>query len=330
MRFERGGIRLDRSDDGVLDDRSNSMAYEGSTYVLRHLSEEFEGSKGGNSSVFVLRDPNGSQPDRAIKISNVYRPGRNTPDHFKRRYGRFIEEVDALRKCNEMGASNIVRLLWDGALSIKETLKNGTGVHREYPYYVMEKANTDLKEFLLSEPDTDIQTRVQLCFEVHQAIKQLHSAGYYHRDIKPDNVLLFGSTSTEEDGAGTLVWKIGDLGLVASRQKNYDELGEKVGPLGWLSPEAGNKFLTEKYDLGLDCVIDDRSDVFQLGKLIWFIFQHNIPIGIISKDDLSRDFPERDSLFDTVSRSLQHGKARRYDMDNLETDLKQLAAKYHA
>jgi serine/threonine protein kinase len=314
MRFERGGIRLDRSDDGALDDRSNSLTYEGSTYVLRPLSEGRDGSKGGNSSVFILRDPNGSELDRAIKVSNVFRPGRSTPDHFKRRYGRFMEEIEALRKCNDMDAPNVVRFLWNDVVSVDG---------KEYPYYVMEKADTDLKEFLLTAPDTDIQTRVQLCYEVQQAIKQLHDAGYYHRDIKPDNVLLFG------EGTGPYVWKIGDLGLVRSRQKDYDELGEKVGPLGWLSPEAGNKFLTEKYALGLDCDIDDLSDVFQLGKLIWFIFQHNIPIGIISREDLTRDFNESDRFFTAVTSALQHGKARRYNMRSLEADLKHLADAYH-
>lgn len=322
MKVDRTGIRLDRSDDGALDDRANALSYEGVTYVLRPLSEGQDGSKGGNSSVFLLRDPNDSQPDRAIKVSRVYRPGRNTPNHLKCRYGRFMEEIDALRKCNEIDAPNIVRLLWDGILQVEG---------KDYPYYVMEKADTDLKEFLLGNPDTDNQTRVQLCFGVYQAIKQLHEAGYYHRDIKPDNVLLFGSTSSEEDDARAFVWKIGDLGLVASRQKDAtDQLGEKIGPYGWLSPESGNKFLTEKYKLGLDCEIDGQSDVFQLGMLIWFIFQHNIPIGIISKDDFTRDFPERDRLFDTVSKSLQHGKARRYGMGNLGTDLKELVTAYHA
>ena len=163
MHIDRGGIRLDKSEDGTLDDWSNSLTYEGRTYVLRYLSEGQDGSKGGNSSVFVLCDPNGQQPDRAIKISNVYRPDSNTPKHFRRRYGRFIEEIEALRKCNEMEAPNIVRMLWDGVLTINEKLKGGHTVERKYPYYVMEKADTDLKEYLLREPDTDIQTRIQLC-----------------------------------------------------------------------------------------------------------------------------------------------------------------------
>lgn len=36
-----------------------------------------------------------------------------------------------------------------------------------------------------------------------------------------------------------------------------------------------NKYLTEKYKLEFDCRIDDRSDVFQLGGLFWFIFNNN-------------------------------------------------------
>jgi len=230
-----------------------------------------------------------------------------------------LEEIDLMRKCSEVDSPNIVQFHWDGILPIDG---------KDYPYYVMEKADTDLKEFLLHNPDVDIQTRVQLCVEVYQAIQQLHTMRYYHRDIKPDNVLLFGSTSSEE-GAGTLVWKIGDLGLIAHRDKDYDELGERVGPFGWLSPEAGNKFLTERYGLGLDCTIDDRSDVFQLGKLIWFIFQHNIPIGMVAREDLTREFEGSDQVFEAIVNSLSHGKARRYDMDHLGRDLGQLATEYH-
>ena len=62
------------------------------------------------------------------------------------------------------------------------------------------------------------------------------------------------------------VWKMETLFSREPQEENVDEWrkgGRSVG-----SPEAGNKFLTEKYGLGLDCVIDDRSDVFQLGKLI--------------------------------------------------------------
>lgn len=38
--------------------------------------------------------------------------------------------------------------------------------------------------------------------------------GYYHRDLKPDNILMFDDT-----------WKIGDLGLIAFRDKDniYDK-----------------------------------------------------------------------------------------------------------
>ena len=176
MKFEHGGIWLEKLANGSLDDGSNSLTYEGVTYVLRYLSKDQEGSKGGNSSVFVLHDPNDSEPDRAIKVSNIYRPGRMTDERIKRRYGRFIEEIEALRKCNEIYAPNIVRLFWDGVISLDG---------KAFPYYVMEKADIDLKEFLQRNPDTDTQTRVQLCYEVQQAIKQLHMADYYHRDISP-------------------------------------------------------------------------------------------------------------------------------------------------
>lgn len=319
MRVIRGTVELDRLANDAPDDSKNTLVFDGQTFVVRDLKIGTHRSKGGNSSVFALHDPNRSYEDRAIKISNVYRPTRDTPAYFRRRYGRFIEEIEVLKRCADEQCPNIVQIHWDGITSMGG---------QEYPYYVMEKANSDLKEFLLGKVDLDDQARAQLCYEVHLAIKQLHGMGYYHRDIKPDNVLLFGDSLEDSDVDERPVWKIGDLGLIASRDKHYDDIGEKIGPIGWLSPEAGNKFMTEKYELGLDCSIDDKSDVFQLGKLIWFIFQNNIPIGMIAREDMTRQFLFADQTFDTVVNALQHGKNRRYDMASMGADLDRLAEAY--
>ena len=43
-------------------------------------------------------------------------------------------------------------------------------------------------------------------------------------------------------------WKIGDLGLVTRRDLDYDRQNEFIGPKGWLSPEAMNKYLAEGRD----------------------------------------------------------------------------------
>jgi serine/threonine protein kinase len=71
--------------------------------------------------------------------------------------------------------------------------------------------------------------------------------GYYHRDLKPDNILISDNT-----------WKIGDLGLVSRRNNefNLDKVAALIGPRGWYSPEALNKYLTEDKNLefSYDCM----------------------------------------------------------------------------
>lgn len=312
----KSGIDLHRLENDKPDDERNILVHEEKSYIVRDLVEDQPGSKGGNSTVYTLHDPTGV--DLAIKISRVYGPLASISKPFRQRYGRFMAEIEALQKCSDMGCEFVVQILGEGTVPIGG---------REFPYYIMEKAQFDLKEYLLKNLDVDDQTRVDLCFGVHRAIQQLHDMGYYHRDIKPDNILFFGSSSDDEDE--NPVWKIGDLGLVEARDKdNLDRLGERIGPFGWISPEAGNKFMTEKYSVGLDCTIDEKSDVFQLGKLMWFIFQNNIPIGIIDRGDLTRSFPHADHAYATVLKALQHSKTRRYDMAGMGSDLKILATAY--
>jgi hypothetical protein len=115
---------------------------------------------------------------------------------------------------------------------------------------------------------------------------------------------------------------------VAHRDKDYDDVGEKIGPIGWLSPEAMNKFLTEAANLGLDCVINEESDIFQLGKLFWFIFEYNVPIGQLQLDDFTSSVPHKDFIFKLIKGMLEYPKNRRTQKPGIEENLELLAMEF--
>lgn len=315
----RGFVLLTEDNEGNLIEDENKIVISEKTYYLKYLNPQNKFSKGGNSSIFVLysKVEDTIAEEYAIKISKYSLPNRKTKPEYLRRYGRFINEIKILYELKEKGKGNIVSIVFD------DVIQNDKG--REFPFYVMEKADTDLKEFIFNNRDLDSQEKVKFCLNIFDAINELHSEGYYHRDIKPDNILLFFDNQMEKTKA---TWKIGDLGLMTHRDKDYDDLGEKIGPFGWLSPEAANKFLTEKVNLGFECIIDDKSDVFQLGKLFWFIFQGNIPIGQLKIEDFITDIGDKYYVYSMIEEMLTYSKNRRIDMQDLGYLLNELKVSY--
>ncbi|GAB2769883.1 hypothetical protein GCM10027275_10520 [Rhabdobacter roseus] len=312
MKFESKRIILSEDADKNLLADENFIEHEGGVYFLHYLNEKYKNSKGGNSSVFTLSPADEPQKKFVIKICNYHRPSRNAHAHIIRRHGRFIEEIKVLRELKEKGRENIVSILFDGSIRIDG---------RDFPYYVMEKADCDLKEYMFANSEIDNQEKVKFCVNIFQALSDLHKEGYYHRDIKPDNIFLFFIGDTEKEKA---IWKIGDLGLAAHRDKDYDDLGEKIGPFGWLSPEAMNKFLTEEANIGFDCRIDDKSDIFQLGKLFWFIFQRNVPIGQLELDDFLVSINHKEIIFELLKEMLRYSKVRRINREVLGSFMAEL------
>src|SRR5205085_164695 len=116
----------------------------------------------------------------------------------------------------------------------------------------------------------------------------------------------------------------GDLGLVQHRSNSIsvDEAGEWIGPRGWQSPESLNKFVTENtpWSYKFDCNINHQSDLYQIGKLLWFIVQGNCPEGGIDRNDFKfRD----DRLYQIVKTLLNNDKKRRTkSIDDVITQLK--------
>lgn len=292
LKYEYGFIQLDESDTN-----KNVINIDNVDYFLGYLNPNIKGNKGANSCVFTLtpsqedREDTYGIPQKVIKISKRSDNfnGRRISRHKKNE--RFYREMYALLLCKKNKMNNIVEIEARGHIVCTKT-------NHYFPFYIMDYASNDLKNFLDSN-DIDNEERINLCIQVAQGIKELNKLGFYHRDIKPDNILIFDNK-----------WKIGDLGLVAFRDKDYDNQKDFIGPKGWISPEAMNKYLCNDKNIDkFDCQIDHQSDIFQLGKLFWYILQGNAPIGCIEKNDYYG--PDINEIFCLLKSMLCHSKGLR-------------------
>lgn len=317
FRYNKAGLEI--SDEITR----NYLAINGIDYYVSYLNPQIKANKGGHSFVFALfiaqEFDDEAVPNKIIKISKnsekVRKDGRIIQKDKNR---RFRQEVQALYDCKERCVGNIVDINCDGNLKCKAEGSDSYNV--SFPFYIMEYAEFDLKSYLEEKKEeVDEASRVELCLQIAQGLKELNDLGYYHRDIKPDNIFVV-------DG----VWKIGDLGLIQMRnQESLDKEGELLGPRGWLSPEAMNKYLSEKVDSKkFDCNIDHQSDLFQLGKVFWYIMQGNAPIGCVKESDF---IVHNASLYAVIKQMLNHSKKKRQEsIDKVIEDLKIIVGKYYS
>lgn len=254
------------------DPDKNLILLDSVEYRLEYLSAQ-RGNKGGHSWIFKyynVQDNEDTIPTGVIKINKA-------PSNEKKHNKRFKKEIETLEKCINAKSTRVITLFQHGTIDTTKNKKD-QDVLLNYNFYTMECAETDLGTFIQEHADLTLLDRTNICKELADSLKELYEIGFYHRDIKPDN---FFRTS---DGS----WKIGDLGLVANREEesSIDYVGEFIGPRGWISPETMNKFLTEKNQyVNFDITIDHQSDIFQLGKVFWYIYQGNAPIGCIMEND---------------------------------------------
>lgn len=288
MYFDGFNIKLDRKLE------KNFITIDEEDFFLSPLSIKYEYNKGANSNIFILNDPDGHNEDKIIKFCK-----KPLPPYEEKIHKRFKREIRALKLADSKNLNNVIKIFNNGEIQIDDEF---------FLYFIMEKAQEDLTEHL-QKNRLSFSQKLILCLSVMNGINELHQLGIYHRDIKHDNILLINGE-----------WKICDLGLAKFRDDDFeiDKNNEKIGPYGWLSPEVINKVYTYKKttEFSYDCEIDEKSDIFQLGKLFWFICQGNLPIGnIIEKDFLVDNI----DFFNIIHQMLSYSKPLRPEIREIET-----------
>jgi serine/threonine protein kinase len=179
--------------------------------------------------------------------------------------------------------------------------------HRGWPYLVMQYVGgKSLQDRIDHSGTLDVKEILRIGMQTASGLAAAHEQGLVHRDIKPANILL-------ENGVERV--KITDFGLArAVDDPSLTQAGVVAGTPQYMSPEQAR------------CeVIDERSDLFSLGAVIYAMatgrppFRGDTTIGVLRRVCDENPRPIRDSNADVpgwlesiVTKLLSKDPQRRY------------------
>jgi serine/threonine protein kinase len=141
------------------------------------------------------------------------------------------------------------------------------GDHEGQPFIVMEFLEGQTLRHFLKDGPLSANQLLEFGLQISEALDAAHSRGILHRDIKPDNVFVTTSGHI----------KLLDFGLAKLLELNPEGAHNTApGPLTAAGMAVGTPYYMSPDQL-LDRKLDDRSDVFSLGVLLYEMATGKLP-----------------------------------------------------
>ncbi|CAD7704509.1 unnamed protein product [Ostreobium quekettii] len=171
----------------------------------------------------------------------------NDSEHPNGRHGRFAEFFAEIALNAKFGHPHIVRML-----AMSSVVENSGIVDR--PFLVMELAKENLETWYKRQHLEAWPLKRSVLFQAAEAVCHLHSQGVVHRDIKPQNILVF--PGSEE---ACLIIKLCDLGVATKQSTRWRRRTQREQP---------GTFLYQAPELFDGKRSSPESDVFSFGTVM--------------------------------------------------------------
>ena len=180
------------------------------------------------------------------------------------------------------------------------------GFSEKIQYIVMEYIDgITLKEYIEEEKILTWKDTVHFVIQILRALQHAHDKGIVHRDIKPQNIMMFTD--------GTI--KVMDFGIAKfGREEGKTATDQAIGSVHYISPEQASGSVT-----------DAKSDIYSVGAMMYEMltgkkpFDSDNPVAIAVMH--MHDIPERprainpdipDGLEEIVLRAMEKAPEDRY------------------
>ena len=197
------------------------------------------------------------------------------------------------------------------------------GFSEKIQYIVMEYIDgITLKEYIEDEKVLSWKDTVHFVIQILRALQHAHDKGIVHRDIKPQNIMMFTKGIVHRDikpqnimmfTDGTI--KVMDFGIAKfAREEGKTATDQAIGSVHYISPEQASGNVT-----------DAKSDIYSVGAMMYEMltgkkpFDSDNPVAIAVMH--MHDIPERprainpdipDGLEEIVLRAMEKAPEDRY------------------
>jgi serine/threonine protein kinase len=218
------------------------------------------------------------------------------------RLDRFNNEIRVLKSLN----SPLIAMYHDDG-TVEVASQQEPKQSQSVRWLAMELGGSNMRQHVEKHGPLSLDALKSAANDICDAVEHLHSKGFIHRDIKPDN-FVWKSTSKSLLMIDFGIAKMVGEDVSGRPMDTFTQIREFVGPVFFSSPELIEYAANKKHP------VDHRSDIFQVGKLLWFLATGKISAGIPSK----RDCPAKGKLRDKIVEMIDD------DPDSRPQDLAQV------